>query len=106
LGIGTALAATPGTASAQPDIDISIGGVDLFHLGTATAESGNNDIAIAIGAGSFADAGAPGNPGQFDMAFADGNGTQASAVFGNFDSAFANGDGSSAGAGVAARSPM
>ena len=89
LGIGAALAASPGVASAAPDIDISFDGMDIFHTAghTAVAESGMNDFAIAIGTGSFASAAS----GQFDTAFADGTNSIAQSGDGNFDSAFASG---------------
>jgi hypothetical protein len=83
LGIGAALAATPGVASADPstdpfswiggmdlgdlsvpaqalDIQVSIDGFDLLPTAgnTATANSGMGDIAIAIGNGAEANAGA------------------------------------------------
>jgi hypothetical protein len=99
LGIGAALAASPGIASAAPDIDISFDGIDLFHTPghTAEASSGMNDFAIAIGPGSVANA----TSGQFDTAFADGSNSTALASFGNFDSAFANDTNSFAAAGGA-----
>jgi hypothetical protein len=102
LGIGTALATTPGIASADPlDMQISIDGTDLFPTAgnTAIAESGTNDIAIAIGNGSTAQAG-DSLPGQFDFAFADGAGSYADVGIGNFDSGFAEGTNSSAFAGI------
>jgi hypothetical protein len=84
LGIGAALACTPGIASADPSTDpfswidqllaglsvpaqttsaldyqVSINGMDLFSTvdNTATATSGTGDIAIAIGSGANAIAG-------------------------------------------------
>jgi hypothetical protein len=95
-----------GVASAD-DIQISIDGMDLFPTtgNTATATSGMGDIAIAIGNGSEAQAGA-GNafgetltPGKFDIAVANGTDSFASAGQGNFDSAFADGTSSLAGVG-------
>ena len=100
VGIGAAVAATAGTASADPstdpfswiggldlgdlsvpaadpaqalDIQISIDGIDLFPTAgnTATATSGVGDIAIAIGNG--ANAGAFGS--NFDTAIDIGNNT-------------------------------
>ena len=96
LGIGAAVASTPGVASgdsttdwlssidqtlggfsvaaADPaqasDMQISIGGTLLFPYenNTAIAMAGPGDIAIAIGAGSNAVA----TDGIFDSAFADG----------------------------------
>ena len=101
LGIGAALAATPGIASAD-DFQISIDGMDLFPTdgNTATATSGMGDIAIAFGVGS--DASASGGVG--DYAFADGAGTDAGAgssagIPGSYDFALATGAGSIAGAG-------
>jgi hypothetical protein len=127
LGIGAALAATPGVASADPstdpfswiggldlgdlsvpaqaatlDIQISIDGMDLFPTAgnTATATSGMGDIAIAIGNG--ANAGAFG--GIFDSAFAVG--TDAGAVSetngSNFDTAIDIGNNTPGGADGAA----
>jgi hypothetical protein len=124
LGIGAALAASPGVASADSstdglsgidqllgslfvpaadpaqalDVQISIGGTDLFPTAgnTATALSDNTDIAIAIGNG--ADANATG--GAFDFAFADGTSSTAEAGFnGAFDSALVFGANSTADAG-------
>jgi hypothetical protein len=116
LGVGAALVATSGVASADPstdpfswiggldlgalsaaapsDMQISIDGMDLFPtLGnTATATSGMGDIAIAIGGGSDAFA----SDGIGDFAFADGPLTDAEAAFGNFDSATAVGNDSNA----------
>jgi hypothetical protein len=73
LGIGVAIAATPGIASADPvafdpnDIAISFDGYSLFHEGSATADSG------AVG--------------DFNFAFADGTGADAVARGGNYDTA-------------------
>jgi hypothetical protein len=124
LGIGAALAATPGIAAAAPDLDISFDGMDLggaltaapvvvpdidisfdgmdvFHTDhhTALAFSGPNDFAIAIGAGSHASAGAGDFPGQFDSAVAEGTNAFAESGLGNSDSAFVNGADSFAEAG-------
>jgi hypothetical protein len=98
LGIGAAVAST-GTASAD-DFQISIDGMDLFPTAgnTATAVSSTNDIAIAYGDGSYADAGST-LPGQFDTAFADGIDSEARAIDGNFDGAFADGTDNLAAAG-------
>ena len=114
LGIGAAVASTPGAASADPstdaswidqllgglsvpapdpaqalDIQASILGIDLFptagNTATATADSG--DIAIAIGNGAHATAAS----GIGDFAFADGANSIADAgagIGGSFDSAF------------------
>jgi hypothetical protein len=110
LGIGAALAANPGIASADPlDFQISIDGYDLIPTAdtTATAYSGTDDIAIAIGTGSMACAGSTAavcggetSAGQFDSAFADGTGSAAVSEGGNFDSSFATGAGSGAGTGT------
>jgi hypothetical protein len=61
------------------DLDISVDGFQLLDLGTgASATSGMWDLAIAIGDGSQANAGAgigflePLTPGQFDIAVANG----------------------------------
>jgi hypothetical protein len=121
LGIGAALAATPGTASAdpaspvdandvagassaavgaQPDLPpfdpsnlaISVDGITLYQTGTATATSGGlGDIAIADGAG--ADAISNGGPLSIgDFAYAQGNAIADSAG-GSFDTATAVGNG-------------
>jgi hypothetical protein len=57
LGIGAAVASTPGIARAD-DFQISIDGHDLFSTAgnTATAYSGTGDIAIAYGDGATASA--------------------------------------------------
>jgi hypothetical protein len=113
LGIGAALAATPGTASADSstdpfswiggmdpgdlsvpaqtsalDLQVSIDGMDLFPTAgnTATATSGMGDIAIAIGNGAEANAGA-------------GTAPMGPLSPGQFDSAVAIGSGSVADAG-------
>ena len=129
LGIGAAITAMPGVASADSssdpfawlagldpfpaagastlDLQISIDGVDLLPLAgnTATATSGMGDIAIAFGDGSVAQAGAGSflgqtlSPGTFDIAIANGDGSSASAGQGNFDSAFADGTSSTAAVG-------
>ena len=109
LGIGAALAATPGVASADEfDFQISIDGYDLIPAAdtTATAYSGTDDIAIAIGTDSLACAGSTvvacgegTSASQFDSAFADGNGSTALADGGSVDFASATGSGSGAAAG-------
>ncbi len=98
LGIGAAMAAPPGTASADPlppfdpnDFAISIDGVTLFQEGTATATSGIGDFAFADGANSEAIS----TGGVFDSAFAEGaNSVAFVGGGGNFDSGTAVGDGS------------
>jgi hypothetical protein len=124
LGIGAAIAATPSIATADSsavdpaafdpspliadaasadsgvNLAISIDGYTLFQEGTATAYSGSDDIAIAYGDGSDAEAGDPGNPGTGDFAFADGTGTSAYSGIGDYDSASAVGSGSTAVAGA------
>jgi hypothetical protein len=124
LGIGAALAATPGVASADSstdpfswiggmdlgdlsvpaqvvpaqalDIQVSIFGLDLFPTAgnTATATAGIGDIAIAIGNGANASA-----SGILDTAFADGTNSEAVAGFGILDSATVFGTNSIAKAG-------
>jgi hypothetical protein len=98
LGIGAALAATPGIASAD-DIQISFDGMDLFptagNEATATTVAGDFGLAIAIGDGANASIDA----GSGDYALADGAGS--SAVIGQYgasdlSSAVANGTDSSA----------
>src|SRR5580693_7520699 len=124
LGIGAALASTPGVASgdsstdwwssidqllgglsvpaADPaqalDMQISIGGTLLFPYvdNTAIAMAGPGDIAIAIGDNSYASA----QNGVFDFAFADGTNSFAEAEIGNFDVAVADGADSVAKAGL------
>jgi hypothetical protein len=124
LGIGAAVAATSGIAAADStavdpaafdpsaliadpvpaasglDLAISIDGQTLFQEGTAVAYSGTDDIAIAYGDGSDAEAGAPGDPGTGDFAFADGTGSSATSGIGDYDSAAAVGSGSEAVAGA------
>lgn len=102
LGMGAAMAAIPVTANADPlppfdpnDFAISIDGMTLFHVGTATANSGIGDFAIADGAGSEASA----VGGIFNSAYADGIASVATAATGNFDSATAVDAGSLADAG-------
>jgi hypothetical protein len=123
LGIGAAVADTPGVASgdsstdwlssidqllgglsvptADPaqalDMQISIGGTLLFPYvdNTAIAMAGPGDIAIAIGDNSYASA----QNGAFDFAFADGTNSFAEAEIGNFDVAVADGADSVAKAG-------
>jgi len=121
LGIGAALAATPGIASADDlDFQINIDGVNLLPTADngATATSGMGDIAIAFGSGanasaegamfdaafasgtdSTAETGAAGaGVGEFNLASASGDGTLAVAGFGNFDTALADGTDSQAAA--------
>jgi len=77
LGIGAAVASTPGVARAD-DFQISIDGMDLFSTvgNTATAYSGTGDIAIAYGDGAYA--WAEGGTGDVAMA----SGSDADAVAG------------------------
>lgn len=124
LGIGVAVAATPGIAAADStDVDpaaldpspliadaasaipglnlaISIDGDSVFQSGTATASSGTDDIAIAYGDDSVAYAGTTESPGTDDFAFADGTGSLANSGIGDDDSATAVGSGSEALAGA------
>jgi hypothetical protein len=115
LGIGAALAGTPGVASADSpfgltpteladvdqvlrllfdpsgaDIQVSVDGMDLFPTAgnTATANSGMGDIAIAVGTGANANSAGPAFP--FGIPLGGGIG----------DVAFANGPGSTADAGI------
>jgi hypothetical protein len=117
LGIGAALAGTPGVASADSspfgltpteladvdqvlrllfdpsgaDIQVSVDGMDLFPTAgnTATANSGTGlDIAIAVGTGANANSAGPAFP--FGIPLGGGIG----------DVAFANGPGSTADAGL------
>lgn len=91
LGIGAAVGALPGVASADPftpfdpnNFAISVDGITLFQVGTAHAESGIGDFAIADGANSQADA----EGGFGDYASADGVGSLA--VGGNNEGATDN----------------
>jgi hypothetical protein len=97
LGLGAAAAATPGIAAADTsdlnDFAVSVDGITLFQEGSAYANSGTGDIAIAIGANSYANA----YYGDLDSAIADGTGSYAFA-YGNYDTAIANGIDSAAGA--------
>jgi hypothetical protein len=98
LGIGAALTANAGTASADEfDFQISIDGYDLIPAAdtSATATSSTGDFAIAIGDGANATA----TEGSFDGAFADGTDSTAVSGDGNFDFASATGAGSGAGVG-------
>lgn len=128
LGIGAAVAAAPGIASADVfapfdpnNFAISFDGITLFQIGTAHASSGLGDFAIADGAGSDASAfgglfdfasadgagsvaiagqGDPGETGSFDSASAVGIDSRAEAgLTGSFDSASSTGNGSFALAG-------
>jgi hypothetical protein len=123
LGIGAALAATPGIATADTtvvdtaafdpsaliadpapaasglDLAISIDGYTLLQDGSATAYSGTGDFAIAYGDDATASAGATSNPGILDFAFADGTDAGAYAGVGDRDSATAIGADSSASVG-------
>jgi hypothetical protein len=83
------------------NIAISVDGVTLLQEGSATANSGSGDIAIAIGAdtdatatGGFLDsataigtnAAADAADGYLVTAFSSGNGSDATAMDGNIDS--------------------
>jgi hypothetical protein len=94
LGIGAAIASTPGIASADPDpflfdfndIAISFNGVSLFSEGTATADSGTAgefNFAFADGAGADAVA----TDGTGNIAEAEGTDASAVATDGNYDTA-------------------
>jgi hypothetical protein len=109
---------SPGVASADTfdpnDFAISIDGLTLFQVGTATAHSAFGDIAIADGnesnatatggIGDVASAFGAGSHafvdrGSFDVAAASGLDSTATADFGNGDTALANTDFSTAAAG-------
>lgn len=87
------------------NVDISYNGQDLFHMGHATAHSGTNNLAIASGDGSTADAGYGETTGglslvgQHDSAFAYGADSTAIAGGGDSDSATAT-DGGTAYSGL------
>lgn len=85
LGIGGAFAAIPGVASADAfdpnDLAISVDGITLFQIGTATAHSAFGDIAIADGNESNATA----TGGMGDVASAFGAGAHAFVDRGSFD---------------------
>ena len=94
LGIGSAVALSPGIASADPsafdfnDLAISFDGYSLLSTGTATADSGTHgefNFAFADGAGANASAG--GYDGIGDIAEAQGTDASAVASYGNFDTA-------------------
>jgi hypothetical protein len=95
----SALIADPVPAASGLDVAISIDGHTLFQEGTAYASSGTDDIAIAYGADSDAEAGDTESPGTGDFAFADGPGSYADSGIGDYDSATAIGSGSEAIAG-------
>jgi hypothetical protein len=123
LGIGAAVAATPGIATADStaldpaafdpspliadvasadsglNLAISIDGIPVIQEGSAYAYSGTDDIAIAFGDGSGAEAGDTQSPGTGDFAFADGTGAYANSGIGDYNSASAIGSGSEAIAG-------
>jgi hypothetical protein len=82
LGIGAAMASTPGIAWAD-DFQISIDGYDLFSTvgNTATAYSGTGDIAIAYGDG--ASASALGGTGDYALASGTGAGAHAGGLSGD-----------------------
>jgi hypothetical protein len=77
---------------------ISVDGYSL-DFGSATASSGTDDFAVAIGADSHAGAGDTVNPGTSDFAFADGAGSDAGAGIGDSNVAVAYGDDSFASSG-------
>jgi hypothetical protein len=92
LGIGAAVASTPGIASADPfsfdpnDIAISFDGTSLLQEGTATAHSGTaGEFNFAFADGAHADALA--TDGTGNVAEADGTGALAFAEGGNSDTA-------------------
>src|ERR1700722_2903915 len=95
----SALITDPVPAASGLDVAISIDGHTLFQEGTAYASSGTDDIAIAYGADSDAEAGDTESPGTGDFAFADGPGSYADSGIGDYDSATAIGSGSEAIAG-------
>ena len=84
-GVTGTLGTFTGGPVAGPDIAISFSGIRLLQEGTATANSGFGDVAIALGPGSEATA----TGGIFDSAFADGTASDAFAGHGSFDSATA-----------------
>jgi hypothetical protein len=94
------LVADPAPAASGLDLAISIDGHTLFQEGTATAYSGTDDIAIAYGDGSSAEAGDTLSPGIGDFAVADGTGSYANSGIGDYDSASAIGSDSEAIAGA------
>jgi hypothetical protein len=124
LGIGAALAASPGIASADTstdwlsaidglvsggalpasgepsglDLAISFDGYSLVSDGTASAATTSGDYGLAIAYGNNASATA--TDGTGDYALADGASTTAVSGTGNDDSAYAIGVGSVAGAGT------
>jgi hypothetical protein len=102
LGIGAAIAAAPGIASADPvtfdlnDIAISFDGYSLLKEGSATADSGTAgefNFAFADGAGSYANATNGNDNTAIDIGSGNGNGINEGAYAGS-DSAFIPGYGS------------
>jgi hypothetical protein len=82
------------------NISISYDGVTLLQIGSAAADSGRlNDLAIAIGPHSIANAGPSLISGQNDFAFANGDHAIAASGLGQFNDAIANGTNSVANAG-------
>ncbi len=114
--VGSAAATLPTLPTDFSNIAISISGLDLVSLGTATAESSFGNIAIAYGDGSdayatngffnFAAAQGPdsfaeaGDHGSFNYAWAVGDHASASAVYGDGNVASAVGDYAVASAGA------
>jgi hypothetical protein len=105
LGVGAAVASTPGIASADPfsfdpnDIAISFDGTSLLKEGTAVADSGNAgefNFAFADGANSSAYA----TDGTGNVAEADGTGAYVLAGSGNSDTAIGIGNSTDAEAGT------
>ena len=98
-GLGLTDLLPPGPVEPAVNIDISYDGKTLLHMGDATAHSGTNDLAIAYGDGSTADAGYGSTTGglslvgQHDSAFADGAGSTANAGGGDGDYATASNGG-------------
>jgi hypothetical protein len=90
------LAIALGPVEPSLNIDVSYNGMDLLHMGDATANSGTGDLAIAYGDGATADAGYGSTSsglslvGQHDSAFADGSGSTAISGAGDYDSATAS----------------
>jgi hypothetical protein len=109
LGIGAALAATPGVASADPvsplDANVAAASVDgvTGTLGTAAADPAaplDPDIAISFSGITLLQEGtATATSGTGDLAIAIGAGSEADATGGILDSAFADGTSTEAAAG-------
>jgi hypothetical protein len=67
------------------DIDVSYNGMDLFHMGDATANSGTGDLAIAFGTDAIANAATGSNLFDFEPSVFTAAATDAAATAGPAD---------------------